>query len=853
MSSGVRSIRVAPPPPAPASERLVREGPAGIAGLIVVIAFALSLVAPGATFAAVRNWTLSRTPASVTGGGPASVQVTATNTGDDGGGEAIGCVTITIPNLAFTVTGVTIDAVSDGDAWSASYAVGPTDTTVSLYSDSGGGNRLHGVPSEWVSATVSFTDTGSDGTFAWVGNAFNKEDCTDDFLMPRTLLVAIDTPVVNSPPVAAADTFSIAEDTTLAEPAPGVLANDSDLDGDPLTATLVSGPSRATTFSLAADGSFTYLPEADWAGSDSFTYVASDGTASSLLPATVTIGVTAVNDPPVGNSDSYGAIEDQLLTVPAGSGVLANDTDADGDPLTASLVSSTGNGVLSLAADGSFTYLPAANFDGTDTFSYLASDGSESSAATVVTISLNAVVDPPAAVDDSYAVAEDASLSVAAAGVLANDTDADGDSLVAQLVAGPASAASFTLNPDGSFSYVPLSDFSGADGFVYQASDGALSSADATVSISVTAVNDPPVAKADAYPAAEDTALSVGAGAGVLANDSDPDGPAMSAVLVAAPAHGSLTLFPDGAFSYLPDADWSGTDTFRYRASDGLDSSAPVTVTLSVAAVNDPPVAVADAASTTSGASVLVDVLANDHDPEADPLVVASFTQPAHGVVTRAGSQLRYTADAGYAGADTFTYLLSDGTASDTGRVSLVVAAPTPTPTPTTTVRPTPTPTPTPEPRLRPTPTPTPTLRPTPTVDPTSPPLASPSPAPVVESPSATETPAPSPTPSATATSRPSTAPEPAIARPSQGPFRLAPLRTGATAGLGAASLGSLNAFGWTIPALAFSVPGLLIVLAVAVQVSGTLVWLPAVRRSLGTFGLVRRRRREPERPAAGA
>jgi VCBS repeat-containing protein len=171
-----------------------------------------------------------------------------------------------------------------------------------------------------------------------------------------------------------------------------VLGNDTDPDGDSLSAVVVSGPAHGS-LSLNADGGFTYTPAANFNGTDTFTYRASDGTAQSS-PATVTITVTARSDAPVAADNAYTADEDTALTV-AAPGVLGNDSDPDGDQLTAVVASGPGHGSLTLSADGSFAYTPAANFNGTDSFTYRVSDGTLQSDPATVTITVNAVNDAP--------------------------------------------------------------------------------------------------------------------------------------------------------------------------------------------------------------------------------------------------------------------------------------------------------------------------------------------------------------------------------------------------------------------------------------------------------------------------
>jgi len=198
----------------------------------------------------------------------------------------------------------------------------------------------------------------------------------------------------NDPPVANDETYTTNEDTPLTVAAPGVLGNDSDVDGNPLTAVLNTSPSNGN-LTLNSNGSFSYTPNANFNGSDSFTYRANDGQANSNI-ATVMITVNPVNDPPTAVGDSYSTNQGTTLTV-AVPGVLGNDSDVDGNPLTAGLISNVSNGTLNLAADGSFTYTPAPGFVGTDSFTYRANDGQADSNLARVTITVTA---PPISVED---------------------------------------------------------------------------------------------------------------------------------------------------------------------------------------------------------------------------------------------------------------------------------------------------------------------------------------------------------------------------------------------------------------------------------------------------------------------
>jgi VCBS repeat-containing protein len=283
-------------------------------------------------------------------------------------------------------------------------------------------------------------------------------------------------------PVANPDTYTVAEDALLTVPAPGVLGNDTDPDGDALMAIPVSSPSQGV-LTLNADGSFVYAPNRNFNGTDGFLYQVSDGTFVSGM-ASVTIVVTAVNDAPTATADTFAATEDTILNV-AAPGVLGNDADPENDALTAVLVRTTSNGVLTFDSDGSFSYSPNRNFYGMDSFTYKANDGALDSNVATVTISVLAVNDAPTATPDTFATGEDVPLNVPAPGVLDNDADPEGSALTAILDSGTTNGLSFTLNSDGSFTYVPNLNFNGTDQFTYPANDGAEDSAITTVTIVV--------------------------------------------------------------------------------------------------------------------------------------------------------------------------------------------------------------------------------------------------------------------------------------------------------------------------------------------------------------------------------
>ncbi len=347
---------------------------------------------------------------------------------------------------------------------------------------------------------------------------------------------------------------------------------------------------------VGTDGSLTYTPAPGMNGSARFTVFVEDsgGTANGGVDKSDTqefvITVNPVNDPPVAQPDAYVLAEDAQFEAPA-PGVLANDADPDGDSLTAVKLTEPANGEISFNSDGSFVYTPGPGFNGEVAFTYNANDGQADSEPATVILTVRAVADAPAAADDAYATQEDTALTVDAPGVLSNDFDAEGDPMTAELVTRPTHGE-LSLFATGGFQYTPADHFNGGDAFTYKAGDAnddALKSNTATVAIRVAAVNDAPTAAPDAYSVAEDDTLSEAA-PGVLQNDADVEGDALSAVLVSPPAHGEVTLNSDGSFTYRPSPGFSGGDAFSYKADDGGLASSPVRASISVEGQNHAPV-----------------------------------------------------------------------------------------------------------------------------------------------------------------------------------------------------------------------------------------------------------------------
>ncbi|SDE72331.1 Ig-like domain-containing protein, partial [Ruegeria marina] len=239
------------------------------------------------------------------------------------------------------------------------------------------------------------------------------------------------------------------------------------------------------------------------------------------------------------------------------------------------------HGEVVLSGDGSFTYTPVANFFGTDSFTYNVTSSDGTVISGLVTINVLAVNDAPDVGPDRFTMNEDGTIS---GSVLTNDRDVDGDELFVTIATMPENG-SLDISPDGSFVYTANPNFAGTDTFVYTVSDGQGGFSSGVVTVTVSPVNDAPVAGDDSVSTAEDTPLSFDP----RSNDTDVDGDPLTITAVGAAGHGAVS-FSDGSLTYTPDADFNGTDSFTYTLSDGQGGSTTATVTVTVSPVNDAPV-----------------------------------------------------------------------------------------------------------------------------------------------------------------------------------------------------------------------------------------------------------------------
>jgi large repetitive protein len=488
---------------------------------------------------------------------------------------------------------------------------------------------------------------------------------------------------VNDAPVAVADSYSVLKNGTLNIAAPGVLANDTDADSDPLTAIKVTDPAHGT-LTLNSNGSFSYTPTAGWSGADNFTYKANDGTAYSNA-VVVNITVNDTNEAPtdIGLSNSSVAENQPANTL---VGALSSIDPDTGDTFAYTLVNGAGSDDNDSFNISGSSLRTSVVFDFETQNSYTIRVRSTDQGGLYVEkafiITVSNVNDAPVITEiDPQAVTMSEDGAPAAFVLTLHATDPDAGATLTWSLATAATHGTATASGTGPtqvIGYAPTADFNGNDSFVVQVSDGNGGIDTITVNVTITAVNDAPVAVADSYSTAEDTALTVVA-PGVLANDTDADSDPLTAIKVTDPAHGTLTLNGDGSFVYTPAADYSGPDSFTYKANDGPAESNVATVSLTVTPVNDAPVAVADSYSTAEDTALtvtaLLGVLANDTDADGNPLTALQVVGPTHGTLTLAADgSFVYTPAADYSGPDSFTYKANDGTAeSNVATVSLTV------------------------------------------------------------------------------------------------------------------------------------------------------------------------------------
>jgi VCBS repeat-containing protein len=496
----------------------------------------------------------------------------------------------------------------------------------------------------------------TDGTYSYTPNS--GDSGTDSFTytvddhgttMSATLTITITG--VNDAPVAANGSATADEDGGAVTGT--VTATDADV-GDDLTFSLdgVNGGATHGDVTMNSDGSFSYDPtDTDFNGTDTFSYLVDDGQGGSDT-ATVTVTINPVNDAPTSNNVSDSVAEDGVAT---GSFSVS---DIDGDDLTITVGSAT-HGTAVFNSLGGYTYTPDSDYNGTDSFTYTVSDGFLTSTSTV-SITVTPVNDAPVANNGTDSGAEDGG------DITGSASFSDIDSTAEVSTYGQGTNGSVTMDSAGNYTYTPDSDFNGTDSFTYTVSDGSLTDT-ATITINVTPTNDDPVTTGFAASGAEDNDIT-----GQLTY-SDIDGDDVTYSVDIDPANGTVTIDSAGVFTFNPDQDFFGTDSFVYTVDDGNGGTASGTIDILVTPVNDAPVANDGTDSLDEDSGSATGTFSYSDVDVGDDLTVTVGTAGNGSVVLESDGSYTYTPDSDFNGTDSFSSTVSDGTLTDTGTITIAV------------------------------------------------------------------------------------------------------------------------------------------------------------------------------------
>ncbi|NOT63534.1 MAG: tandem-95 repeat protein, partial [Acidobacteria bacterium] len=503
-----------------------------------------------------------------------SVRITVTGTNRPPVANAQDVTTDEDVAKTITLTG------SDPDGNALTYMIVTPPTKGAL---SGTAPNLTYTPNKDANGADSFTFKVNDGTPGSAGDS-----------APATVRLTIRP--VNDAPTATDQAVTTDEDV-----AKEITLAGRDIDGDRLTFMIVTPPKSGRL--TGTPPLMTYTPNLDFNGTDNFTFKVNDGTVDSNV-ANVAITIRPVNDAPLARNKTYTTTEDTVV------GALLDAVDAEGDAMTYTIVTQPTKGTLSGTAPV-LIYTPNANFNGTDTFTYSASDGKLTGNVGTITLVVTPVNDAPVAQGQTVATNEDTPLNLTLGA-----TDVDGDKLTFTLLTQPAKGKLTGTLPN--LVYTPNKDENGADIFSFKVNDGTVDSGAAFVNITIRPVNDPPVARPQTVETEEDTPKAF------ILDASDVDGDKLTFTIVTQPTRGSLSgTAPILAYTPMPGV--SGADSFTYRVSDGTVTTDPVRVNIEVADVNDPPILIVpNAQSIAEGQTLSFTVSAQD---DGDPSKL-KFTAP---------------------------------------------------------------------------------------------------------------------------------------------------------------------------------------------------------------------------------
>lgn len=458
--------------------------------------------------------------------------------------------------------------------------------------------------------------------------------------------------VVGPREFATIDIFVTVMNSAVTVNSPGILENDDGFSTGKLSVESCAEPGRGT-LTYSEDGSFIFTPNDLFIGIQSIECHILDGNGGRD-----TSNIVILVRPPFYNvNNALYTDEDVPLTIEPGDILTSIPINDDFD------VTSCYNptfGTIVQNVDGSFLYTPEENFHGNDIIECIISDPTGENTEIVVVIEVRPVDDAPEAVNDAYVTNENTPVTF---DPLDNDLNPDkGETLEIYYYTQP-SDGQVVQNEDKTLTYTPSTNFVGENTLTYTISDGKGSLSSAAITITVNARNTAPIAVGDSYSTMENTVLTVGSEVGLLVNDIDSDDDSLSVASFTKPAHGTITMFESGGFTYTPKPDWFGEEIFEYTVEDsfGIRDTATVKITV-VPEPNLSPVTVDDNFDTDENTPITFNVLANDSDPDGDVLSVVPYTQPLHGeVIINNDNTLTYVPEEGWVGEDRFEYVASDG------------------------------------------------------------------------------------------------------------------------------------------------------------------------------------------------
>ncbi|WP_425086292.1 tandem-95 repeat protein [Vibrio parahaemolyticus] len=432
--------------------------------------------------------------------------------------------------------------------------------------------------------------------------------------------------------------------------------NDAFKDSDSALNFSVSGNSNVLV--SIENGIATISPTADWNGSETLTFTATDPSGESISQR-VDFTVASVADIV---ADKATVVEDTPTIIK----VLGNDT-FEGDGKVVSLDANNGpaNGTVSVNPDGSVTYTPNDNYHGTDSFTYIVTSGGVSE-STMVSVDVTPVNDAPMAKDDIATTQEDTAVTI---DVLPNDSDVDGDKLSIQSASAPEAQGKVEI-VDGKLVFTPAENFNGDAEIIYTDTDGALTD-QATVKVTVNAVNDTPVVEsniADQALAEDFTPYTIDLNTAF----SDVDNVDGELTFSVSGNSNIQVAIVNGIATITPTADWNGSETLTFTATDPSGESTSQTVNFTVAPVAD---IVADKATVVEDTSTVIKVLGNDTFEGTDKVVSLDTNNgPANGTVSvNPDGSVTYTPNDNYHGTDSFTYIVTSGGVSESTTVNVDV------------------------------------------------------------------------------------------------------------------------------------------------------------------------------------